>query len=74
MNFNKFLRLLQNKNFKEKLNENDLFKNENLVLVLGNTMAGKSTIINYFLNNLKLEINQETMEPYYERIDSIQCQ
>ena len=70
MNFNKFLRLLQNKNFKEKLNENDLFKNENLVLVLGNTMAGKSTIINYFLNNLKLEINQETMEPYYERIDS----
>jgi GTP-binding protein EngB required for normal cell division len=68
MNFKKLLDLLQRK--QPVINTNKNLKNDSdLVLVLGNSGAGKSTIINYFLENIKLEVNSDTMEPFYEQID-----
>ena len=66
INYKHLLSLLEKKDFEE---DNDSIKEEHLVFVLGNTMAGKSTIVNYFLDNVQPCTNPKTMNSYYDRLD-----
>ena len=67
INYKRLLNLLEKKDF-QKADVN--FNDEHLAFVLGNTMAGKSTMVNYFLDNIEPCQNKKTMNSYYERIDS----
>jgi len=51
INYKQILNLLLKKDF-EKSKNGPSIKDDHLVFVLGNTMAGKSTIVNYFLDNI----------------------
>ena len=66
INYKRLLSLLEKKDFRKgdgKIND------EHLIFVLGNTMAGKSTVVNYFLNNITPCTNKKTMNAYYDRQD-----
>jgi hypothetical protein len=65
INYKQLLNLLVKKDFEKSNGQN--IKDDHLVFVLGNTMAGKSTIVNYFLDNITPCTNSKTMNSYFER-------
>ena len=65
INYKQLLSLLEKKEFEKGHNEK--VKDDHLIFVLGNTMAGKSTIVNYFLDNITPCTNPKTMTNYFER-------
>lgn len=65
INFKQLLSLLEKKEFEK--GEDAKIKDDHLIFVLGNTMAGKSTIVNYFLDNIIPCTNPKTMTSFFER-------